>query len=150
MMMLLVILLYYLVVARAVESAISQLEERIDKIKTLSNKATRQRMFNSEEASQYGRNTGKVLTENENSSEEVNMVGILERYWRKMKIVGALHFDWNNEMLYFIHVPKSGGSSMKHLLIKWGRHLDVLSQAIAESIEFHHGTAGFPVQDLGA
>ena len=32
-------------------------------------------------------------------------------------------FDWKREILYFIHVNKAGGSTMKHVLIEWANYL---------------------------
>ena len=36
---------------------------------------------------------------------------------------GSLSFDWANEILDFIHVPKAGGSSVKGMLDQWADHL---------------------------
>ena len=36
---------------------------------------------------------------------------------------GALHLDWSNTVIDFIHAPKAGGSSIKRLVWKWADRL---------------------------
>ena len=40
---------------------------------------------------------------------------------------GALHLDWSNTVIDFIHAPKAGGSSIKRLVWKWADRLGCAS-----------------------